>query len=78
VFYRAMALSHIPRRGNDAEEAFLRAIKMAPKKIEYYASLGAFYEKYGLKAKAISLYQDALKHDPNAEKIKQALQKLNR
>lgn len=77
VFHRAMTLARMPRRGNDAEEAFVRAIKMAPKKMDYYLSLGAFYEKYGLKAKAISLYQDALKHDPNAEKIKQALKKIS-
>ena len=77
VFHRGVALSHIPRRGHDAEDSFVKALKIEPKKIEYSLALGNFYERNGLKAKALSTYQEALKHDPNAEKIKQALQKVS-
>ena len=78
IFYRALTLSRMPRRGFEAEEYFLRAIKMAPKKIDYYLKLGSFYETSGLKAKALAVYQDALKFDPQSEKIKQAIEKTSR
>ncbi len=75
VFRRGLALSRIPRRGHEAEEYYVKAIEMAPKNIEYYLELGNFYVRSGQKAKALSLYQDALKSDPNSEKIKQAIQR---
>jgi len=76
VFRRAQALLRIPRRGHDAEELFKKAIKMVPRKIEYQLELGNLYERNGLKKKALSVYQNALRLDPNSEKIKQAIQKV--
>ncbi len=73
VFHMGLALSHMPRRRHDAEEKFKKAIQMAPSKIEYYLELGNLYAKSGLKTKALSIYQDALKRAPNSEKIKQAI-----
>jgi len=75
VFHQGLALSRIPQRGRDAEEYFVRAIDLAPMKIEYHLELGQFYLKHGLKARALSVYQDALKRVPNAETIIQALKK---
>lgn len=75
VFRRAMALSHMPRRGRDSEEYFAKALKMAPSSIGYYLEFANFYVRHGLKAKAMSVYQEALKQNPNAEKIKEAIQK---
>jgi len=76
MFYRGLALSRIPRRGREAEEFFVRAVELAPANIEYTLELGNFYTKYGLKAKALSVYQDALKYGPKSEKLKQAIKKI--
>lgn len=73
VFHMGLTLAHIPRRRHEAEEHFQKAIKLAPSKIEYYLELGNMYAKSGLRAKALSVYQDALKHAPNSERIKQAI-----
>jgi curved DNA-binding protein CbpA len=75
AFRRAMALSHMPRRGRDAEEYFAKAVKMDPSKMEYYLEFANLYVKLGLKAKAMALFQKALKQNPTAEKIKEAIQK---
>jgi tetratricopeptide (TPR) repeat protein len=77
VFRRGVALSRIPRRGHEAEEVFAKAIKMAPSKIEYSLELGNFFARSGLKTKALSVYREALTHNPNAEQIKQAIQKIS-
>ena len=76
-FRRAQALSRIPRRGHDAEESYTKAIKMAPGKTEYYMELGNFYERLGLKTKALNAYQNALRLEPNSDKIKQTMKKLS-
>jgi tetratricopeptide (TPR) repeat protein len=76
VFYRGITLSHIPRRGDEGKEYLLKAIKMAPKKIEYYLELGNYFVRNGMKAKALSVYQSALKHDPHSSKILEAIKKI--
>lgn len=75
VFHRGLSLSRMPRRGHEAEEYFLKALEMAPKQIEYYLELGNFYARSGVKEKALSVLQDALKLDANSEKIKTAIKK---
>jgi tetratricopeptide (TPR) repeat protein len=70
-----LALSHMPRRGRDAEEYFIKAIEMAPKKPEYSLELGNFYFRAEQRARALSVLQDALKHHPDSEKIKEAIKK---
>lgn len=75
VFRLGLTLSRMPRRGHEAEEQFMKAIEMAPEKIEYYLELGGFFTRSGLKAKALSVYQDALKRDPDSKKIKEAIKK---
>ncbi len=73
LFYRGLALSRMPRRGREAEEFFVRATALAPANVTYALELGSFYSKYGLKAKAVAVFQDALKYNPKSEKIKEAL-----
>jgi curved DNA-binding protein CbpA len=73
VFHQGLALARIPRRGHEAQEYFEKAVELAPSHTEYYLELGSFYIKHGLKAKALSTYQDALARDPGSEKIKQAI-----
>jgi len=53
----------------------MEALKMAPKNIEYSLELGNFYARSGLKAKALSVFQNALLCDQNSEKIKEAIKK---
>jgi curved DNA-binding protein CbpA len=73
VFHQGLALANMPRRRHEAEEHFLKAIKMAPSKIEFYLELGNFYAKNGLKSKALSVYQNALRHSPDSDRIRQAI-----
>jgi len=75
VFHRGLNLSYMPRRGCEAEEYLVKAIEMAPKKMEYYAALGEYYLRRGDKDLALALFQDALKHDPKSMKIKRAIKK---
>ncbi len=75
VFRRAMALSHMPRRGRDAEEYFAKAIKMDPSKMEYYLEFANFYLKVGLKSKAASICRDALQRNPGSDQIQELLKK---
>jgi len=73
LYYQALSLAHMPRRRHEAEEFFIKAIKLAPSHIDYYLELGNFYIKGGLKPKALVVYQNALKRDPKSEKIKLAI-----
>jgi len=73
VFHQGLALSRMPQRGRDAESYFVRAIDLAPIKIEYHLALGQFYVRHGLKTRAFSAYQDALKRAPNSKRIMQAI-----
>jgi curved DNA-binding protein CbpA len=77
LFRRGLTLARIPRRGHDAEEHFVRAIEKEPKKSEYHLELGNFYARSGLKEKALAAYRNALKHDPNSDKINKAIQKIS-
>jgi len=74
VFYRGLALSRMPHRASDAEEYLVQAIGLAPTKLEYYLELGRFYMRYELKAKAMAVYQDAMKRAPDPGKVLQAMQ----
>jgi len=76
IFYQGLAVSHLPRRSHEAEECFVKAIRLAPANIEYQLELGNFFAKLGLKEKALQLYQNALRRDPNSEKVKQAIKNL--
>ncbi|HYA88098.1 MAG TPA: DUF4388 domain-containing protein [Nitrospirota bacterium] len=69
-FYLGLALSHIPRRGHEAEEYFLKATQLDAANTDYLLELGNFYMKNGLKLKALSVYHKALKYDPSSDKIK--------
>lgn len=70
IFHLGLALSRIPRRGHDAEEYFIKATELSPSNVEYLLELGNFYMRNGLKMKALSVFQKALKRDPGSDKIK--------
>jgi tetratricopeptide (TPR) repeat protein len=70
VFHMGLALSRIPRRGHEAEEYFVKAAELSPSNTKYFLELGNFYLKNGLRQKALSMFQKALKNDPASDKIK--------
>ncbi|MFA5074010.1 MAG: DUF4388 domain-containing protein [Nitrospirota bacterium] len=75
AYYEALALCHMPRRSHEAEDHFKKALSLSPK-IEYHLELAAFYLKNGSKAKALTVYRDALRIHPTSDKIKQAVKKV--
>jgi cytochrome c-type biogenesis protein CcmH/NrfG len=76
LFRRALTLARMPRRGHQAESYFIEAIGLAPSRAEYSLELGNFYAKNALKAKALSVFQNALQRDPGSEQIKAAIKKV--
>jgi tetratricopeptide (TPR) repeat protein len=72
-FSYGQALSRIPRRRHEAEENLQKAIEIDPMKTDYYLELGNLYLKGGLKLRALEIYNEALAHNPHAEKIREAI-----
>lgn len=69
----SLTLSNIPGRLKNAEEALLTAIKLEPFNADYYADLGDIYIKAGLKKRAFSTFQSALRIDNKNEQAQQGL-----
>lgn len=67
-YYLGLAQSHNPRWKKDAEESFLKALKIDPTSARVYAELGALYAKGGLHSKARDMYKKALEWDPANQK----------
>jgi len=74
----ALALSQIPRRLHDAEEACKKAIELEPHNDEHYSNLGLLYLKAGLKKKAESQFKEALKWNPENKKALKGLKELGK
>ncbi len=72
-YYQGLAFSQMPRKGHDAEKSFKKAIELDPTKIAYYIELGNLYLRNNMKSRAIAVYNEALKWDPESEQIKQAI-----
>ncbi|MBI5025381.1 MAG: DUF4388 domain-containing protein [Nitrospirae bacterium] len=60
----SLALSRVPKRQKEAEEALQRAIELEPYNADHYANLGHIYLKAGLKKRAQHEFENALKWDP--------------
>lgn len=71
--YLSLALSKMPHRMKDAEEALLESIKLEPYNAEHLANLGILYLKEGLKKKAELQFEKALRLDPGSAKAKKGL-----
>ncbi len=71
--YLSLTYSKIPGRIKEAEEALLKAIKLEPFNADLHANLGLIYIKAGLKQKAKSCFQKALKIDPQHDKAQKGL-----
>jgi len=71
--YLSLAYSKVPGRFKEAEEALLTAMKLDPYNAELHSHLGLVYIKAGLKKRAHTAFQKALKIDPKNEKAKKGL-----
>lgn len=74
--YLSLALSKMPHRMKDAEEALLESIKLEPYNGEHFANLGTLYLKEGHKKKAERQFEKALKLDPGNAKAKRGLEQV--
>lgn len=75
--YLSLSLSKIPNRIKDAEEALLEAIKLDPYNAEHYTNLGLLYMKAGMKKRAHSQFEKALKFDPGNIKARKGMQQTS-
>lgn len=74
--YLALALTKLPNRTKDAENALLEAIKLEPDCADHYANLGLIYGKEGLINKARETFEKALKLDRKNIKAKKGIENL--
>ncbi len=69
----ALALSKIPNRGKEAEEALLTAIELKPFHADYFVNLGTLYLKMGLPSRAKTQFEAALTWDPENARAQKGL-----
>ncbi len=74
----SLALSKIPRRKKEAEEAMLKAIEVDPYNVNYYMHLGIFYLNSGLRQRAIRQFETVLTLDSTNTKAHRELEKLKK
>jgi tetratricopeptide (TPR) repeat protein len=72
----SLTLTKIPGRLKQAEEAILEAIKLEPFIADHYAHLGRIYLKAGLKKRAKTHFEKALKFDSGNEEALKGLEEL--
>lgn len=74
----ALALSKLPNRLKEAEDAMLETIKLEPMNGEHYSHLGMLYQKSGLNKKAAAQFEKALKFDPGNVKAQKGLKQIKK
>lgn len=74
--YMSLALSKVPNRLKEAEEALLEAVKLEPFNSEHHVNLGLIYLKAGLKKRAKAQFGKALKFDPGNIKAQKGLEQI--
>lgn len=72
--YLSLAYSKVHGKLKEAEEVLQQAIKLEPFNADLHANLGLIYIKAGLKKRAHSSFQKALKIDPQHDKAKKGLE----
>ena len=70
----SLAYSKVPDKLKEAEETIQQAIKLEPFNADLHANLGLIYVRAGMKKKALSSFQKALKIDPEHDKARKGLQ----
>lgn len=71
--YLALALSKVPGKSKEAENAIHRAIELEPANSNYHANLGFLYLREGRTDEARARFQKALSLDPDNQRAKKAL-----
>jgi curved DNA-binding protein CbpA len=69
-------IARIPGKLREAEEVLKKAIALDSMGVEPYLELGTIYTKTGLRQKAIAVFSEVLKKDPNNSVAKAEIQKL--
>jgi tetratricopeptide (TPR) repeat protein len=72
--YLSLSLAKIPGKIDGAEKALLEATRLEPLNPDYQANLGLIYMRAGLKKKARTAFEKALKIDPKNEKARKGIQ----
>jgi tetratricopeptide (TPR) repeat protein len=72
----SFALSKIPKRVKEAEEALLKAIDLEPDNANYHIQLGKIYLDAKITLRAIRQFEAALSCDPDNGQAKAELEKL--
>jgi len=72
----SLAFSKMEKRLKDAEEALLRAIKIEPYNADHYVNLGHIYLMAGMKKRAFSQFEKAIKLDPENAKATKGLKQV--
>lgn len=72
-FYHGLCLANMPRRRHEAEERLQKAIELDATKVEYHIELSNLYLKSGMKAKALGILNNALRHVSWTDKIQEAI-----
>ncbi|MGD0884209.1 MAG: DUF4388 domain-containing protein [Thermodesulfovibrionales bacterium] len=74
--YLSLALSKVPNRLKESEEALLKAVALDPLNSEHLTNLGLIYLKAGLNMRARKQFEKALKLDPANKQAKQGLEQI--
>lgn len=72
--YLSLALSKIPNRLKEAEEALLESIRLEPFNSEHFANLGHLYLVAGLRKRALHQFEKALRLDPENQRARKGLE----
>ncbi len=72
----ARAYNNISGYEQDAEAAYKKAIECAPRDLNYFFELGNLYRHQSLNDKAVEMYQEVLKINPNSNRAKTAITEI--
>lgn len=75
--YLSLALSKIPNRLKEAEEALLEALRLEPFNGEHFTNLGRLYLRAGLKKRTRHQFEKALRLDPGNTKARKGIEQTN-
>jgi len=75
--YLGMTQAKNPRWKKDAEESFLKVIRIDPSNADSYAHLGALYARGRLDKRARAMYEKALQWDPDQSLAREGLEALD-
>lgn len=64
IAYLGYAMSKLPQFKREAEKHFLKSIEISPMNVSTYIHLGRLYKDGGFANKAIPIFEEALKWDP--------------